>query len=97
MIVLITATILTFFVVMAYLMSYDKTKELETKIKVLNAMTRTIKAAEEKGFPEKFKKELSDYVCDRENNPECDGIYRAALKIKEQREEDKYEQKTTKN
>ena len=65
-IVFITLIILTFFVVMAYLMSYDKTKELETKIKVLNAMTRTIKAAEEKGFPEKFKKELADYVCDRE-------------------------------
>lgn len=46
MIVFITLIILTFFVVMAYLMSYDKTKELETKIKVLNAMTRTIKAAE---------------------------------------------------
>lgn len=66
MIVLITATILTFFVVMGYLMSYAKIKELEAKVKVLDAMTRTIKAAEEKGFSEKFKKELSDYVCDRE-------------------------------
>lgn len=66
MIVLITVSILAFFVVMGYLMSYAKIKELEAKVKVLNAMTRTIKAAEEKGFSEKFKKGLADYVCDRE-------------------------------
>ena len=66
MIVLITASILTFFVVMGYLMSYAKIKELEVKVKVLDAMTRTIKASEEKGFSEKFKKGLADYVCDGE-------------------------------
>lgn len=66
MVVLITVSILTFFVVMAYLMSYAKIKELEAKVKVLDAMTRTIKAAEEKGFSEKFKKGLADYVCDGE-------------------------------
>lgn len=66
MIVLITVSILTFFVVMVYLMSYAKIKELEAKVKVLDAMTRTIKAAEEKGFSEKFKKGLADYVCDEE-------------------------------
>lgn len=66
MIVLITVSILTFFVVMVYLMSYAKIKELEAKVKVLDAMTRTIKAAEEKGFSEKFKKGLADYVCDGE-------------------------------
>lgn len=66
MIVLITVSILAFFVVMVYLMSYAKIKELEAKVKVLDAMTRTIKAAEEKGFSEKFKKGLADYVCDEE-------------------------------
>ena len=66
MIVLVTASILTFFVVMGYLLSYAKMKELEAKVKVLDAMTRTIKAAEEKGFSEKFKKGLADYVCDGE-------------------------------
>lgn len=66
MIVLITVSILAFFVVMGYLMSYAKIKELEGKVKVLDAMTRTIKAAEEKGFSEKFKKGLVDYVCDEE-------------------------------
>ena len=66
MIVLITVSILAFFVVMGYLMSYAKIKELEAKVKVLDAMTRTIKAAEEKGFSEKFKKGLADYVCDGE-------------------------------
>lgn len=66
MIVLITVSILAFFVVMGYLMSYAKIKELEAKVKVLDAMTRTIKAAEEKGFSEKFKKGLADYVCDEE-------------------------------
>lgn len=40
---------------------------------------------------------IDTYESLRENNPMCDAIYRAALKIKEQREEDKYEQKTTKN
>lgn len=40
---------------------------------------------------------IETYESLRENNPMCDAIYRAALKIKEQREEDKYEQKTTKN
>ena len=66
MIVLVTASILTFFVAMGYLLSYAKMKELEAKVKVLDAMTRTIKAAEEKGFSEKFKKGLADYVCDGE-------------------------------
>lgn len=66
MIVLITVSILAFFVVMGYLMSYAKIKELEAKVKVLDAMTRTIKAAEKKGFSEKFKKGLADYVCDEE-------------------------------
>lgn len=66
MIVLITVSILACFVVMVYLMSYAKIKELEAKVKVLDAMTRTIKAAEEKGFSEKFKKGLADYVCDEE-------------------------------
>lgn len=66
MIVLITVSILAFFVAMAYLMSYAKIKELEAKVKVLDAMTRTIKASEEKGFSEKFKKGLADYVCDGE-------------------------------
>lgn len=40
---------------------------------------------------------IETYESLRENSPRCDAIYRAALKIKEQREEDKYEQKTTKN
>lgn len=66
MIFLMTVSILTFFVAMVYLMSYAKIKELEAKVKVLDAMTRTIKAAEEKGFSEKFKKGLADYVCDGE-------------------------------
>ena len=62
MIVLITASILTFFVVMAYLMSYAKIKELEAKVKVLDAMTRTIKAADEKGLSENFKKQVIDFA-----------------------------------
>lgn len=66
MIVLIMVSILAFFVAMGYLMSYATIKELEGKVKVLDAMTRTIKAAEEKGFSEKFKKRLADYVCDEE-------------------------------
>lgn len=66
MIVLITASVLTFFVMILYIVSRSEVKELEAKVKVLDAMTRTIKAAEEKGFPEKFKKELANYVCDRE-------------------------------
>lgn len=40
---------------------------------------------------------IETYESLRENNPRCDAIYRAALKIKEQREEYKYEQKITKN
>lgn len=55
-----------FFVVMVYLMSYAKIQELEAKVKVLDAMTRAIKASEEKRFSEKFKKGLADYVCDGE-------------------------------
>ena len=39
MIVLITASILTFFVMMGYIISYAKIKELEAKVKVLDAMT----------------------------------------------------------
>lgn len=66
MIVLITASVLTFFVMILYIVSRSEVKELEAKVKVLNAMTRTIKAAEEKGFSEKFKKRLADYVCDEE-------------------------------
>lgn len=66
MIVLITASVLTFFVMILYIVSRSEVKELEAKVKVLDAMTRTIKTAEEKGFPEKFKKELANYVCDRE-------------------------------
>lgn len=66
MIVLMTASILTFFVVMVYILAHARIKELEAKVKVLDAMTRTIKAAEEKGFSEKFKKGLADYVCDGE-------------------------------
>lgn len=66
MIVLITSIILTFFVIMGYLISHAKVKELEAKVKVLDAMTRAIKASEEKGFSDKFKKGLSDYVCDGE-------------------------------
>lgn len=66
MIVLITASVLTFFVMILYIVSRSAVKELEAKVKVLDAMTRTIKAAEEKGFSEKFKKGLADYVCDEE-------------------------------
>jgi hypothetical protein len=36
---------------------------------------------------------IETYESLRENNPRCDAIYRAALKIKEQREEDKYKKK----
>lgn len=65
MMVLMTASVLTFFVMILYI-SRSAVKELEAKVKVLDAMTRTIKAAEEKGFSEKFKKGLADYVCDGE-------------------------------
>lgn len=36
---------------------------------------------------------IETYELLRENNPECDGIYRAALKIREQREKDKYKER----
>lgn len=66
MIVLITAILLTYLAVKTYILAHARIKELEAKVEVLDAMTRTIKAAEEKGFSEKFKKGLADYVCDGE-------------------------------
>lgn len=36
---------------------------------------------------------IETYESLRENNPMCDAIYRAALKIKEQREKDKYKER----
>lgn len=66
MIVLITAILLTYLAVKTYILAHAIIKELEAKVEVLDAMTRTIKAAEEKGFSEKFKKGLADYVCDGE-------------------------------
>lgn len=66
MIVLITAILLTYLAVKTYILAHARIKELEAKVEVLDAMTRTIKAAQEKGFSEKFKKGVVDYVCDRE-------------------------------
>lgn len=66
MIVLITAILLTYLAVKTYILAHARIKELEAKVEVLDAMTRTIKAAEEKGFSEKFKKGVADYVCDGE-------------------------------
>lgn len=66
MIILITAILLTYLAVKNYILANARIKELEAKVKVLDAMTRTIKASEEKGFSEKFKKGLADYVCDGE-------------------------------
>lgn len=66
MIVLITAILLTYLAVKTYILAHARIKELEAKVEVLDAMTRTIKAAQEKGFSEKFKKGVADYVCDRE-------------------------------
>lgn len=36
---------------------------------------------------------IETYELLRENNPRCDAIYRAALKIREQREKDKYKER----
>lgn len=66
MIVLITASVLTYLAVKIYILAHAIIKELEAKVEVFDAMTRTIKAAEEKGFSEKFKKGLADYVCNGE-------------------------------
>lgn len=48
MIVLITASVLTYLAVKIYILAHARIKELEAKVEVLDAMTRTIKAAEER-------------------------------------------------